>query len=83
MSSSCEGDCWDVLPLKSAVSLGKIACHIYLLGAALDRWSVFNRRQHKFPFLVVYVVEKEEIDIVRLIHQKRDLSEPLRQESLV
>ena len=35
----------------------------------------------KFPFLVVYVVEKEEIDIVRLIHQRRDFSEPLRAES--
>jgi toxin ParE1/3/4 len=35
----------------------------------------------KFPFLVVYVVEKEEIDIVRLIHQKRDFSESLRAES--
>lgn len=35
----------------------------------------------KFPFLVVYLVENEEIDVVRLIHQKRDFSEPLRGES--
>jgi toxin ParE1/3/4 len=35
----------------------------------------------KFPFLVVYVVENEEIDVVRLIHQKRDFAEPLRAES--
>ena len=37
----------------------------------------------KFPFLVVYIVKDESIDIVRLIHQKRDLSEPLLRESLV
>ncbi|MDN3987562.1 type II toxin-antitoxin system RelE/ParE family toxin [Zwartia vadi] len=37
----------------------------------------------KFPFLVVYIVKDESIEIVRLIHQKRDLSEPLRQESLI
>ena len=37
----------------------------------------------KFPFLVIYMVEDESIDIVRLIHQKRDLSEPFRRESLV
>ena len=37
----------------------------------------------KFPFLVVYIVEDESIDIVRLIHQKRDLSEPFRRQSLV
>ena len=37
----------------------------------------------KFPFLVVYIVEDESIEIVRLIHQKRDLSEPLQRESLV
>jgi len=37
----------------------------------------------KFPFLVVYIVKDESIEIVRLIHQKRDLSEPLRRESLV
>ena len=30
----------------------------------------------KPPFVVVYVVEGESIDIVRLFHQKRDLSEP-------
>jgi toxin ParE1/3/4 len=36
----------------------------------------------KFPFLVVYIIEGESIDIVRLIHQKRDLSEPLLRESL-
>jgi toxin ParE1/3/4 len=36
----------------------------------------------KFPFLVVYVVENEEIDVVRLIHQKRDFCEPLRSDSL-
>ena len=37
----------------------------------------------KFPFLVIYVVEDKSIDIVRLIHQKRDLSEPLRLENRV
>ncbi len=35
----------------------------------------------KFPFLVVYFVDNQEIDFVRLIHQKRDFSEPLRAES--
>ena len=35
----------------------------------------------KFPFLIVYLVENEEIDVVRLIHQKRDFFEPLRGES--
>jgi toxin ParE1/3/4 len=35
----------------------------------------------KFPFLVVYIVENEEIDVVRLIHQKRDFSESLPAES--
>jgi toxin ParE1/3/4 len=35
----------------------------------------------KFPFLVVYLVENEEIDVVRLIHQKRDFSESLPAES--
>ena len=35
----------------------------------------------KFPFLVVYSVDNQEIDFVRLIHQKRDFSEPLRAES--
>jgi toxin ParE1/3/4 len=37
----------------------------------------------KFPFLVIYIVEDESIDIVRLIHQKRDLSEPFRRESRI
>jgi toxin ParE1/3/4 len=37
----------------------------------------------KFPFLVIYMVEDESIDIVRLIHQKRDLSEPFQRASLV
>lgn len=41
-------------------------------------WSLI-----KFPFLVIYIIEGESIDIVRLIHQKWDLSEPLRRESLV
>ena len=42
----------------------------------LKTWSLT-----KFPFLIVYFVENEEIDVVRLIHQKRDFSEPLRTES--